>query len=150
MRKTLGKTAKRHIAAAVSILLVTGGAAGWYFGVYTKDFKVTSGDVFSEVYEGDFYAGIPYDDYLSDGEPPAGVYTVDIRDCGAVPDRADVNNRDAVQTAIDEVYTHGGGTVVVRGGSFTTGSLTLNSGVTPLIERDLDMGASHNGSDPDR
>lgn len=150
MRKTLGKTAKRLIAAAVSILLVTGGAAGWYFGVYTKDFKVTSGEVFSEVYEGDFYADIPYDDYLSDGEPPAGVYTVDIRDCGAVPDRADVNNRDAVQTAIDEVYTHGGGTVVVRGGSFTTGSLTLKSGVTLFIERDSALVASQNGADMDK
>lgn len=59
MRKTLGKTAKRLIAAAVSILLVTGGAAGWYFGVYTKDFKVTSGEVFSEVYEGDFMPASP-------------------------------------------------------------------------------------------
>ncbi len=141
---------QKILAALLCTALLAGAAAGWYFGVYTKDFKVTSGDIFTEVYEGDFYPNIPYDDYLKTEPLPAGVYTVDIRDCGAVPDRDDRNNRDAVQTAIDEIYAHGGGVVYVAGGSFTTGSLTLKSGVTLFVERGSALVASRNAADMDK
>ncbi len=49
---------KRWIACGAvfaAICLAVGGTAGWYFGVYTKDFKVRKGEVFSEVYPGDFF-----------------------------------------------------------------------------------------------
>lgn len=150
MKRVFGKAGKRLLAALLCALLAVGGIAGWYFGVYTKDFKATSGDVFSEVYEGDFYAQIPYDDYLSDTEAPAGAYTVDIRDCGAVPNRTELNNRDAIQTAIDEVSSHGGGTVLVRGGSFRTGSLTLKSNVTLFVARDSALVASRDRENMDK
>ena len=46
----MGRTKKRLKTAILCILvlcLIAGGTAGWYFGVYTKDFKVTKGDIFS-------------------------------------------------------------------------------------------------------
>lgn len=140
---------KRQLLGA-GILLVTltaGAATGYYFGVYTKDFKVTKGDVFSQVYTGDFYESIPYADYLSATQPPDDSYTVDVRTCGAVPDRANVNNQDALQTAIDDVYAHGGGVVLVTGGQYTTGSLAVKSGVTLFITPDAALVASRNRDD---
>lgn len=144
------KFKKRLKTAAVCIFvlcLVAGGTVGWYFGVYTKDFKVTKGDVFSEVYEGDFYKDLPFDEYLTKTALPAGQYTVDIRDCGARTDSE--NNRDAIQTAIDEAAAHGG-TVYVGGGEYVTGSLTLKSNVTLFVEKESALVASRNAADMDK
>lgn len=129
------------IICILVLCLVSGGTAGWYFGIYQKDFKVTKGDVFSEVYEGDFYKELPFDAYLSKADLPTNAYCVDIRDCGARTDRE--NNRDAVQTAIDEAATHGG-VVYIGGGEYVTGSLQLKSNVTLFIEKGSALVASRN------
>ncbi len=141
---------KRWIACGAvlaAICLVTGGTAGWYFGVYTKDFKVTKGEVFSEVYLGDFYEALPFDAYLKPDSLLKGTYVVDIRTYGA---RTDIgNNRDAIQTAIDEAAVYGG-TVYVGGGAYTTGSLMLKSNVTLFIEKGSSLVASRNAADMDK
>ena len=134
-------------AVFAAICLAAGGTAGWYFGVYTKDFKVTKGEVFSEVYPGDFYASLPFDEYLTQGSLPQDAYVVDIRTCGARTDRE--NNRDAIQTAIDEASAHGG-TVYVGGGAYTTGSLVLKSNVTLFIEKGASLVASKNAAVMDK
>ncbi|MGN0571017.1 MAG: glycoside hydrolase family 28 protein [Candidatus Fimenecus sp.] len=129
------------------LCLVAGGIAGWYFGMYTKDFKVTKGEVFSEVYEGDFYENLPFDAYLQAVDLPVNTYIVDIRNCGARTDAE--NNRDAIQTAIEEAAAHGG-TVYVSGGEYITGSLTLKSNVTLFIDKDSALVASRKAADMDK
>lgn len=49
------KRLKTAILCILVLCLAVGGPVGWYFGVYTKDFKVTKGEIFTEVYEGDFH-----------------------------------------------------------------------------------------------
>lgn len=141
------KRLKTAILCILMLCLIAGGTAGWYFGVYTKDFKVTKGDIFSEVYEGDFYENLPFDEYLQSVPLPTETYIVDIRDCGARTDAE--NNRDAIQTAIDEAAAHGG-TVVVRGGDYVTGSLNLKSNVTLFVEKGSALVASRKASDMDK
>lgn len=133
-------------AAVLCVCLAAGGAAGWYFGSYTKDFKVTKGDIFSEVYKGDFYEALPYDDYLSVGAVPTEQNIFDIRDYGASPDSR--NNRDAVQTALDKAAQNGG-IVLVSGGRYVTGSLKMGGNTTLFIEKDAALVASHEQSDMD-
>ena len=53
--KIRGKKLNFLICVLLCIFLLVGGGLGYYFGVYTRDFKVTKGDVFSKVYPGDFY-----------------------------------------------------------------------------------------------
>lgn len=101
--KNKKKKLKILISVLLCICLLAGGGLGYYFGVYTRDFKVTKGDVFSKVYPGDFYEDLPFSDYLQSTEPQAGRLTVDIRTCGAVPGRTSIDNSDAIQAAIDEV-----------------------------------------------
>lgn len=143
-QKTILKTG----IALICVCLAAGGIAGWYFGVYTKDFKVTKGDVFASIYPGDFYEDLPFDEYLQEIQVPQEGMVVDIRTCGA--STAAQNNRDAIQTAIDEAAAHGGGIVYVGGGSYTTGSITLKSGVTLFIEKGSALVASLNASDMDK
>lgn len=144
------KKKKRVLTGLICILvlcLLAGGTAGWYFGMYQKDFKVTKGDVFSTVYTGDFYEHLPFDAYLQATALPTDAYVVDIRACGARTDAQ--NNRDALQTAIDEAAAHGG-TVYVSGGEYVTGSLVLKSNVTLFIDKGSALVASRNAADMDK
>lgn len=134
------------IIAAVAVLI--GGGAGFYFGVYNRDFKVSSGDVFSEIYPGDFYEEIPFSDYLSESEAPADA--LDIRTYGAVPNDPAVNNSRAVNQAIADCAAWGGGTVYIGGGDYTVGSIELKSNVTLFVDSDASLVASHNSEDFDK
>ena len=55
---------------------------------------------------------------------------VSIMSFGAVPGDESVNNAGAINRAIEECASKGGGTVEVPGGEFTTGTVFLKSGVT--------------------
>lgn len=59
----------------------------------------------------------------------AGVGAYDIRDFGAKGDGQTMNTK-AIQSAIDACAAQGGGTVLVPGGDFRTGTLQLKSDVT--------------------
>lgn len=61
--------------------------------------------------------------------PPAGAGTYDIRDFGAKGDGQTVNTK-AIQAAIDACAGNGGGTVLVPGGDYRTGTIQLKSDVT--------------------
>ena len=148
--KNKKKKLKILICVLLCICLLAGGGLGYYFGVYTRDFKVTKGDVFSKVYPGDFYEDLPFSDYLQSAEPQAGRLTVDIRTCGAVPGKTSVDNSDAIQAAIDEVAGLGGGIIYVDGGEYTTGSIELKSGITLFIDNDSALVASHNSEAMDK
>lgn len=136
------------ICVAAAVALIAGGGAGFYFGVYARDFKVTSGDIFTQVYPGDFYEQIPYSDYLSEVDAPADVF--DIRTYGAVPDDPAINNSAAINQAIADCAAAGGGTVYVGGGSYTAGSVVLLSNVTLFIDTGAALIASHNSGDFDK
>lgn len=143
---------KKKIVIPVCVItaaaLLTGAGIGLYFGVYARDFKVTSGDIFPEVYPGDFYEEIPFADYLADMEAPADA--LDIRTYDAVPDDPGTNNSAAVNQAIADCSAAGGGTVYVGGGAYTVGSIELKSNITLFIDSDASLIASHNSADFDK
>ncbi len=118
-------------------------------GIWLNDFRVKqrSESIFPEVYKGDFVENIPYDKYLDfDAEVLQGtVYNV--RDFGAVPDDNAVVNRGAINAAINACSQNGGGTVLVDGGSYRTGSLAMQSNVTLKIAKDAALVASRNTAD---
>ncbi len=59
---------------------------------------------------------------------------VSIMSFGAVPDDTTVNNAPAINRAIEDCAAKGGGVVTVPGGTFTSGSIFLKSGVTLKLE----------------
>jgi hypothetical protein len=70
---------------------------------------------------------IPTTGALVTGKAGSGVY--DIRDFGAKGDGATINTK-AIQSAIDACTADGGGSVLVPGGDFRTGTLQLKNNVT--------------------
>jgi polygalacturonase len=98
------------------------------------------------VYEGDYFQAIPRGQYIREQRPEniPGITAekiFDIRDFGAVPNRHFLNT-DVIQAAIDAASLVGG-LVLVKGGSFTTGTLYLKSGMTLFVDRDSRLEASH-------
>ena len=91
------------------------------------------------IYDGDYYTNIPYHRYIGDEAIPDGpVY--DIRSFGAVPE-AGVLSTSAIQAALDEAGTDGG-TVLVDGGAYTAGTLSIHSNTTLFITPDSSLEAS--------
>lgn len=74
----------------------------------------------------------------------------DIKNYGAVPDGKTINTA-AFQAAIDECSAAGGGTVLVRGGTFVTGTVIIKDNVNLQIAADGVLLASANLADlPER
>jgi polygalacturonase len=71
----------------------------------------------------------------SSGSKPAGApaTTYDVRNLGAVADGKTVNTR-SIQAAIDACAEAGGGTVIVTGGTYVTGTIYLKSNVCLRVE----------------
>jgi polygalacturonase len=63
------------------------------------------------------------------GSRKAGSETYDIRDFGAKGDGDTINTK-AIQSAIDACTANGGGTVLIPGGDFRTGTIQLKNDVT--------------------
>src|SRR5579862_5189189 len=68
-------------------------------------------------------------------KPEAAEIHTSIADVGAVADGTTLNT-DKIQSAIDQLATKGGGTVVIPKGVFLTGALFLKPGVNLHIEKD--------------
>lgn len=104
------------------------------------------------VYDGDYYPDLPFGEYISKDQPvPSGDRVFDIREFGAVPEK-DVLNTAAFQAAADACAEAGGGTVLVAGGSYCMGTVTLHSDTTLFIAPDSEIIASRNADklvDPD-
>lgn len=77
-------------------------------------------------------------------EAKNGVY--DIREYGAKNDTIQLSTK-AIQSAIDECNANGGGTVLVAGGGYKTGSIVLRSGVNLHIEAGATLYGSTNLAD---
>lgn len=120
---------------------------GSFFPKLQKDFKIYNGEIFSDVYEGDFYNDIPYGKYINfDLRLPLHDAKY-VRDFGAKPDDASINNAKMINTAIDACNKNGGGIVVVDGGNYTCGTIYLKSNVVLYIVNGSSIIASHNPDD---
>lgn len=120
---------------------------GSWFPFLQKDFKIYSGDVFPQIYDGDFYKNLPFDNYINKhaSSPKENVYY--IRDFGAVPNNTEVNNAGCINEAVNFCSQSGGGVVIVDGGSFTTGTVFLKSNVLLYIAENSAICASRNPND---
>lgn len=70
----------------------------------------------------------------------------DIKKYGAVGDGCTINTN-AIQYAIDDCFSNGGGTVVISNGVYMTGSLTMKSNIRLHIEANATLLGSPNCSD---
>lgn len=121
---------------------------GSFFPKLQKDFKIYDGEIFSEVYDGDFYKDIPYSKYINDNLYFPLDNAVFVRDFGAkIDEKISVNNAPFINSAIEFCNMNGGGIVVVDGGNYTSGTIYLKSNVVLYIAKDSSIVASHNTDD---
>ncbi len=120
---------------------------GSFFPKLQKDFKIYDGEIFADVYKGDFYEDIPIKKYINSSLRLPLYDAVYIRDFGAKPDDVTVNNAPMINTAIASCHKNGGGIVVVDGGNYTCGTIYLKSNVVLHIVDGSSLVASHNSED---
>jgi len=97
------------------------------------------------IYEGDYYKGIPYGEYIDklqelprkSAEKPV----FDIRDFGAVDMPGRVNTA-AFQAAADACRDAGGGVILVRDGHYVTGTFYLHDDTTLFVAPDASIEAT--------
>ncbi len=93
------------------------------------------------IYTGDYYLDIPYQKYIYEEEIPSGP-VFDIRSYGATAE-AGVLSTEAIQKALDEAAGKHG-VVLVAGGAYTTGTISIHSDTTLFIASDSSLNASRN------
>ncbi len=120
---------------------------GSFFPKLQKDFKIYGSEVFSEVYDGDFYKDIPFSEYINYNFELPLDNAFYISDFGAIPNNASVNNAKSINSAIESCNGNGGGIVVVDKGTYTSGTIYLKSNVILYIKKDASIIASHNTDD---
>lgn len=120
---------------------------GSFFPKIQKDFKIYDGEIFSDVYDGDFYKDIPYRKYINFNLQLPLHNAKYIRDFGAKADDITINNAKMINTAIEACHKNGGGIVVVDGGKYTCGTIYLKSNVVLYIADGSSILASHNTED---
>lgn len=119
---------------------------GSFFPKLQKDFKIYDGEVFSDVYKGDFYENIPFEKYINSNVFIPTDSAVYIRDFGAKAN-SNINNAHCINSAIERCNKNGGGFVVVDGGHYSTGTIYLRSNVVLYIAKESSLVASHNTED---
>ncbi len=119
---------------------------GSFFPKLQRDFKIYDGEIFSEVFDGDFYKDIPYSKYINDNLYIPLDNAIYIRDFDAEPNDNTLNNARHINQAIDTCNKNGGGIVVVDGGAYSTGTIYLKSNVVLYIAKDSSIIASHDTS----
>ena len=120
---------------------------GSFFPKLQKDFKIYDGEVFSEVYDGDFYKDILYSKYINYNLNLPLENAVFIRDFGAKPNDTSINNAKYINNAIERCSNNGGGIVVVDGGAYTSGTIYLKSNIVLYIAKGTSIIASQNADD---
>lgn len=120
---------------------------GSFFPKLQKDFKIYDGEVFTEVYDGDFYKDIPFSKYINKSLTIPLDNAVFVRDFGAIPNETTINNAQSINSAIEKCSKNGGGIVVIDGGDYTSGTVYLKSNVVLYIRKDSSIIASHNTDD---
>ena len=93
------------------------------------------------IYPGDYYEAIPWDEYIDPKQPLPEGSVFDIRDYGALPEE-DLLNTEAIRRCFADCEAHGGGTVLIAGGRYVSGSVSVPSGCTLFIAPDSALVAS--------
>lgn len=117
---------------------------GSFFPKLQKDFKIYDGEVYSDVYDGDFYNYIPFEKYINKNMFVPLDDATFVRDFDVKPDDPNFNNAPVINLAIEQCSNNGGGFVVVDGGDYTCGTIYLKSNVVLYIEKNSSIIASHN------
>lgn len=118
---------------------------GSFFSKLQKDFKIYDGEIFPEVFDGDFYTDIPYNQYINYNLRLPLENAIYVRDFGANTDCK--NNSIFINKAIEACSNNGGGVVVVDGGAFISGTVYLKSNVVLYIANNSSIVASHKADD---
>jgi len=84
--------------------------------LFGKDLRVTEGEPYTEVREGDYSSYYPLEKYIDFTEKPTGEI-FDVRRFGADVKKSEEENTAAIQTAIDECCKNGGGNFFGLGGN---------------------------------
>ena len=94
------------------------------------------------IYPGDYYEELPFDNYINHRQSlPEGERVFDIRRFGASPIPERVNTT-AIQAAADACRKAGGGTVLVAGGNYISGTIRLYGNTVLHIAPDAVLTAS--------
>lgn len=109
--------------------------------LFGKDVRVTKGEPYTEVRPFDYTSYYPESSYIH-AQPLPTENVFDIRDYGASPKEAD--NAGAFNIAV-ALAAECGGTVLVRGGNYTSTTIYLKSGVTLFIEKGAAITANSTG-----
>ena len=98
------------------------------------------------IYPGDYYEAIPLGEYVAPRPVPEGDFVVDLRGCGGVGDGATLNTG-AFREAANRLRARGGGTLLVQGGIYVTGTFSLPDNTTLFVASDAEIRASRNADD---
>lgn len=97
---------------------------------------------FGNIYEGDYYKELPFQDYINNkSELPNGDQVFDIKNYGAIGDGLTLDT-EAFQRTIEACSKAGGGTVLVKKGSYCMGTVFLEDDITLFIASDAIILAS--------
>ncbi len=109
-----------------------------------KTYDVPSYPQLGKVYPGDYYEDLPFDAYVDRAQAlPEGEHVFDIRDFGALPEKYLLNTQ-AFAAAAKACEEAGGGTILVAGGSYWTGTIFIPSHTTLFVAADAEIVASRN------
>lgn len=104
--------------------------------LFGKDIRVTEGEPFTQVYEGDFSSYFPKAEYIKK-QAPEHLPVYDFNNFDGETYTEKLNN------AISHCSENGGGTVLVKGGDYTVNTVFLKSNVTLFIDETASLVASH-------
>lgn len=105
------------------------------------------------IYEGDYYKDLPFEDYIDFNQPVPGTAqgtpVFDIRDYGAAAQEGRLNT-EAFQAAADACRLAGGGTILVQGGTYLMGTVYLYDNTVLHIAHGAAIAASRENGRIDR
>ncbi|MDR3293907.1 MAG: hypothetical protein LBT20_07395 [Clostridiales bacterium] len=126
----------------ISILCLAVIALGVTGGLLYKNGFYGLGEVYP-IQAGDFYDKVPFDEYVASVALPENQRVYDISLYGAAVNATAVTNAKAINRAVEDCSSDGGGVVLVRGGAYSSGTVLLKSNVTLWIEAGSALVASH-------